>query len=50
VLTGMYLLETMQRLAVRDAAGDRVPEDRCPLLERTAASPSSRLYLPLALQ
>jgi hypothetical protein len=50
VLAGMYLLETMQRLAAFDAAGNRVLNDQCPLLERTAASPSSRLYLPLALQ
>jgi 4-amino-4-deoxy-L-arabinose transferase-like glycosyltransferase len=50
VLAGMYLLGTMQRLAALDAAGNRVLNDQCPLLERTAASPSSRLYLPLALQ
>jgi len=50
VLTGMYSLETMQRLAAFDASGNRVLNDQCLLLEGTAASPSSRFYLPLALR
>lgn len=50
VLTGMYLLETMERLAAFDASGNRVLNDQCLLLEGTAASPSSRFYLPLALR
>jgi 4-amino-4-deoxy-L-arabinose transferase-like glycosyltransferase len=50
LLMGMYQLETMQRLAVYDAAGNRVPDDQCPLLEETATAPSSRVYLPLAVQ
>ena len=46
----MYLLETMQRLTVVDAAGGRVINDQIPLVEGTAASPSSRHYIPLTFR
>ncbi len=50
VFVGMYLLETMQRLTVVDASGGRMINDQIPLQEGTAASSSSRLYVPLTLQ
>jgi hypothetical protein len=50
VFVGMYLRETMQRLAVFDATGSRVLNDQCPLVEWTVASPSRRSYVPLALR
>jgi len=46
VFVGMYQLETMQRLAVFDATGSRVPNDQSSLVECTPASPSKRLYVP----
>jgi hypothetical protein len=50
VFAGMYLLETMERLTVVDAAGGRVINDQIPLVEGTAASPSSRHYIPLTFR
>lgn len=44
---GMYLLETMQRLPVFGAEGERVRDDMALLLEWEATSPSTRSYLPL---
>lgn len=44
--TGMYLLETMQRLPVFRADGQRVRDDIILLLEWEATSPSTRAYLP----
>jgi hypothetical protein len=50
VLAGMYLLETMQRLAAFDDDGNRVRDDQCPLGEWTVTTPGNRGYLPLAME
>jgi 4-amino-4-deoxy-L-arabinose transferase-like glycosyltransferase len=50
VLTGMYLLQTMHRLAAFDAAGNPVLNDQCLLLEASATTSSGRSHLPLALR
>jgi hypothetical protein len=46
----MYRLETMERLPVLDAAGERLTNDWILLFERTTASASSRHYVPLTFR
>ncbi len=50
VLVGMYVPESMQRLAAFDADGNRVPSDRCLLSDWSTASASHRSYLPVVVQ
>jgi hypothetical protein len=50
VFVGMYLRETMQRLAVFDATGSRVLNDQSLLVEWPVGSSSKRLYLPLGIR
>lgn len=50
VLTGVYLLETMQRLPVVDADGNRVPNGQIEIGVFDMLSRSHRILVPLVLQ
>ncbi len=50
VVTGVYLVETMQRLPAFDAHGNRIANDQIVLQHLQTVSPSNRSFVPLVLQ
>ena len=47
LVAGAYLLETMQRIPIRDHGGDPLPGDQAILVELELQTPSHRSFVPL---